>query len=202
MSSKILENSSSQLHELSVVAAAQAMNDGSLTSVAYATALLRRYHEHADLNAFITVNDDAVLEASSVADSDRKAGKPLGPLHGVPIGIKDSINTHDLPTSVGTKILAGFRPKHDAVIVTPLRTAGAVLFGKNNLVEMSYGLIGVNEHYGQAKNPYNKARITGGSSSGAGASVAARLIPAAFGSIRVPASLCGIVGFRPTTGRW
>jgi indoleacetamide hydrolase len=163
-----------------------------LTSVAYATAILRRYHEHADLNAFITVNDDAVLEASSVADSDRKAGKPLGPLHGVPIGIKDSINTHDLPTSVGTKILAGFRPKHDAVIVTPLRTAGAVLFGKNNLVEMSYGLIGVNEHYGQAKNPYNKARITGGSSSGAGASVAARLVPAALGgdtvgSIRIPA---------------
>jgi Asp-tRNA(Asn)/Glu-tRNA(Gln) amidotransferase A subunit family amidase len=207
MSSKILKISSSQLHELSVVAAAQAIKDGSLTSVAYATALLRRYHEHADLNAFITVNDDAVLEASSVADSDRKAGKPLGPLHGVPIGIKDSINTHDLPTSVGTKILAGFRPKHDAAIVTPLRSAGAVLFGKNNLVEMSYGLIGVNEHYGQAKNPYNKARITGGSSSGAGASVAARLIPAALGgdtvgSIRVPAALCGVVGFRPTTGRW
>jgi indoleacetamide hydrolase len=203
MSSKMLKNSSSQLHELSVVAAAQAMKDGSLTSVAYSTALLRRYHDLVDLNAFITVNDDAVLEGgSSVADSDRKAGKAPGPLHGVPIGTKDSINTHDLPTSVRTKILAGFRPKHDATIVTTLRTAGALLFGKNNLAEMSYGLIGVNEHYGQAKNPYNKARITGGSSSGAGASVAARLIPAAFGSIRVPAFLCGTVGFRPTTGRW
>jgi indoleacetamide hydrolase len=128
MSSEIPKNSSSQLHELSVVAAAQAIKDGSFTAVAYATALLRRYHDHADLNAFITVNNEAVLEASSVADSDRKAGKRLGRLHGVPIGVKDSINTHDLPTSVGTKILATFRPKHDAAIVTPLRTAGAVLF--------------------------------------------------------------------------
>lgn len=207
MSSKNTEGSPSQLHELSVVAAAQSIRDGSLTSVAYATALLSRYRDNLDLNAFITVNEDAVLEASSIADSDRKAGKPLGPLHGVPIAIKDSINTHDLPTSVGTKILAGFRPKHDATIVTPLRVAGAVLFGKNNLVQMSYGFTGVNEHYGQAKNPYDKTRITGGSSSWAGASVAARLVPAALGgdtvgSIRIPASFCGVVGFRPTTGRW
>jgi mandelamide amidase len=115
--------------------------------------------------------------------------------------------TFDTPTSIGTQILAAFKPERDAAVVAKLRTAGAILFGKNNLVEMSYGLTGTNEHHGQVKNPHNKTRVTGGSSSGAGASVAARLIPVALGgdtvgSIRVPASLCGIVGFRPTTGRW
>jgi mandelamide amidase len=131
----------------------------------------------------------------------------MGALHGVPVAIKDSINTKDMATSVGTKVLAGFRPARDAEIIARIRAAGAIQFGKNNLVEMSYGLTGANAHYGQPKNPYDKTRITGGSSSGAGASVAARLVPAALGgdtvgSIRVPASLCGIIGFRPTTGRW
>ena len=96
MSSKIRESSSSQLHELSVIAAAQSIRDGSLTSVAYATALLRRYRDNLDLNAFITVNEEAILEASSITDSDRISGKPLGPLHGVPIAVKDSINTLQL----------------------------------------------------------------------------------------------------------
>jgi mandelamide amidase len=93
------------------------------------------------------------------------------------------------------------------VAVAQVKEAGAIVFGKNNLVEMSSGLTGFNEHHGQVKNPYNKAHITVGSSSGAGASVAARIIPAALGgdtvgSIRVPASLCGVVGYKPTPGRW
>jgi Asp-tRNA(Asn)/Glu-tRNA(Gln) amidotransferase A subunit family amidase len=100
----ISEISPGQLHELSIADAAEAIRDGSITSVAYATALLRRHRDHADLNTFITVNEEAVLEASLVADEARKAGKPLGLLHGVPIGIKDSINTHDLPTSVGDQV--------------------------------------------------------------------------------------------------
>jgi mandelamide amidase len=88
-----------------------------------------------------------------------------------------------------------------------LKSSGAIVFGKNNLVEMSYGLTGLNAHHGQPRNPYDMSRVTGGSSSGAGASVAARLVPAALGgdtvgSIRVPASLCGVVGFKPTPGRW
>ncbi len=115
--------------------------------------------------------------------------------------------TRDLPTTFGTAILNKFRPDQDAPVVRSVREAGGVVFGKNNLVEMSYGLTGFNVHHGQVKNPYNKAHVTGGSSSGAGASVAARLVPAAFGgdtvgSIRVPASLCGVVGFKPTQGRW
>jgi mandelamide amidase len=88
-----------------------------------------------------------------------------------------------------------------------MKIAGAIVFGKNNLVEMSYGLTGLNEHHGQVKNPYNTVHVTGGSSSGAGASVAARIIPAALGgdtvgSVRIPASLCGVVGYKPTPGRW
>src|SRR5471030_727352 len=205
--SKIFENSSSALHDLTAAAAAAAIKDGSLTAEAYATALLHRSRAYADLNAFITINDDLVMEAALTADRQRKAGQELGPLHGVPIAIKDSMNTADLPTSIGTKVLAGFRPKNDAAIVATLRASGAIIFGKNNLVEMSYGLTGLNQHYGQAKNPYDITRVTGGSSGGAGASVAARLVPAAFGgdtvgSIRVPASFSGVVGFRPSTGRW
>lgn len=198
---------SSDLHLLSATEAAARIRDGSITAVAYATALLHRCRDNADLKAFITLDENWVLEKARMADLDRTSNKPMGPLHGVPISIKDSINTRDIATSVGTKVLAGFRPQRDADIITPIKASGAILFGKNNLVEMSYGLTGVNAHYGQARNPYDKKRVTGGSSSGAGASIAARLVPMAIGgdtvgSIRVPASLCGIVGFRPTTGRW
>jgi indoleacetamide hydrolase len=201
--SRASEHPSDDFHELTVTAAATAIRDGSLTAQDYAGALLSRSRKQADLNAFITLQPDAVLEAAAKVDQHRKSGKAMGPLHGVPIGIKDSMCTFDLPTSIGTQVLAGFNPGKDAAVVAAVRAAGAILFGKNNLVEMSYGLTGVNEHHGQAKNPYDKGRLTGGSSSGAGASVGGRLIPAALGgdtvgSIRVPASLCGVVGFRPT----
>jgi Asp-tRNA(Asn)/Glu-tRNA(Gln) amidotransferase A subunit family amidase len=200
-------SSLNELHLLSVTDAAAAIREGSLDAVAYVTALLGRCREKAELKAFITLDEASILEAARALDLHRKSNRPLGLLHGVPIAIKDSINTRDMATSVGTRLLAGFRPQQDAAIISPIKTAGAILFGKNNLVEMSYGLTGANAHYGQARNPYDEKRITGGSSSGAGASVAARLVPAALGgdtvgSIRVPASLCGIVGFRPTTGRW
>jgi indoleacetamide hydrolase len=205
--SKDLINTSKQLHDFTVTEAAAAIKDGSLSASTYAAALLRRNRDHKDMNAFITIDEDAVLEAASKADERRGAGKALGPLHGVPIAVKDSMNTFDLPTSIGTHVLAGFMPKNDASIVASLRNAGAIIFGKNNLVEMSYGLTGLNAHYGQAVNPYDSTRVTGGSSGGAGASVGGRLVPAAFGgdtvgSIRVPASFSGVVGFRPTTGRW
>ena len=205
--SKSLDQSLGGLLELTVTAAAMAIRDGSLTAQDYAAALLSHSRTQAHLHSFITLQPEMVLEAAAKADRQRKAGEAMGPLHGVPIGIKDSMSTSDLPTSIGTQVLAGFRPAKDAAVVAALRNAGAIVFGKNNMVEMSYGLTGVNEHHGQAKNPYDTGRVTGGSSSGAGASVGGRLIPAALGgdtvgSIRVPASLCGVVGFRPTTGRW
>jgi Asp-tRNA(Asn)/Glu-tRNA(Gln) amidotransferase A subunit family amidase len=114
--------------------------------------------------------------------------------------------TRGLKTSFGTKLLKDYVPDADAAVVAALKSSGAIVFGKNNLVEMSYGLTGLNAHHGQPRNPYDMNRVTGGSSSGA-AAVAARLVPAALGgdtvgSIRVPASFCGVVGFKPTPGRW
>src|SRR4029450_11421455 len=128
------------------------------------------------------------------------------PLLGVPLAVKDNYLTKGLTTTFGTSVLVSFTPTRDAAAVAAVKDAGAIVFGKINLVEMSYGLTGLNEHQGQVRNPYNKAHVTGGSSSGAGASVAARIVPAALGgdtvgSIRVPASLCGVVGYKHTRGR-
>ncbi|WP_454741741.1 amidase family protein [Cupriavidus necator] len=198
--------SSGELHELGLATAARAMRNGEISSEAYVGKLLERAREHADLKAFITIDDASALEAARQADRLLRAGRSA-PLLGVPLAVKDSYLTKGLTTTVGTSVLAGFKPTRDAEAIAGVKDAGAIIFGKNNLVEMSYGLTGLNAHHGQVKNPYNKANVTGGSSSGAGASVAARIVPAALGgdtvgSIRVPASLCGVVGYKPTPGRW
>lgn len=192
--------------ELGVVAAAAAIRNGEISSEAYATALLQRARQESHLNAFITIDEAAVMAAARDADKARAAGS-TSPLLGVPVAFKDTYLTHGLRTTLGLKRLEDFVPLEDADVVRSIREAGGIIFGKNNLVEMSYGLTGNNSHYGQVKNPHNHDHISGGSSSGAGASVAARIVPAAMGgdsvgSIRVPASLCGVVGFKPTTGRW
>jgi indoleacetamide hydrolase len=194
------------VHELGLAAAARAMRNGEVASEAYVGTLLARARGHADLQAFITIEEAAVLEAARHADRSLRAGRSA-PLLGVPLAVKDSYLTKGLTTTLGTSVLATFTPTRDAVAVASVKDAGAIVFGKNNLVEMSYGLTGLNEHHGQVQNPYHQAHVTGGSSSGAGASVAARIVPAALGgdtvgSIRVPASLCGVVGYKPTPGRW
>lgn len=194
------------LASLGLAAATEAIRRGDLTSEAYAEALLERARLQSDLNAFITIDAGAVVAAARDADRARAAGS-TPPLLGVPIGVKDSYLTDGVPTSLGLKALAGFVPQEDADAVRAVKDAGAVVFGKNNLVEMSFGLTGHNEAYGQVRNPASRDRISGGSSSGSAASVAAGIVPAALGgdtigSIRVPASLCGVVGFKPTTGRW
>jgi indoleacetamide hydrolase len=203
---RMRSGSSGELHELGLAAAARAIRNGEVSSETYVGTLLERAREQADLKAFITIDDASVLQAARQADRSLRAGN-CAPLLGVPLGVKDSYLTKGLTTTFGTSVLADFKPTRDAVALAQLKDAGAIVFGKNNLVEMSSGLTGFNEHHGQVKNPYNKAHITGGSSSGAGASVAARIIPAALGgdtvgSIRVPASLCGVVGYKPTPGRW
>ncbi|QUQ64224.1 glutamyl-tRNA(Gln) amidotransferase subunit A [Kutzneria sp. CA-103260] len=192
--------------ELGVAAAAAAIRDGDITAESYSAELLRRAREHADLNSFITIDESAVLAAAREADKARAAGS-TAPLLGVPIGVKDSYVTRGLRTTLGMEILESHEPVDDADVVAAIKGAGGVVFGKNNLVEMSFGLTGDNRRYGQVKNPYGRGHVSGGSSSGSAASVAARIVPAALGgdtvgSIRVPASLCGVVGFKPTTGRW
>jgi len=196
----------SELVLFGVAEAAEAIRTGKTTSEAYATALLQQSRRLADLNAFIRIDEDAVLAQAKEADKAREAGS-TSPLLGVPIGVKDSYLTKGLATSLGLEDLANFVPMEDADAVHAVKDAGALVFGKNNLVEMSFGLTGNNAHYGQVKNPHSWDRVTGGSSSGSAASVAAGIVPASLGgdtigSIRVPASLCGVVGFKPTTGRW
>ena len=198
--------SDSGVQDLDLSSAATAIRTGAMTSEAYVTQLLNRASNLADLNSFISIDRDGALEAARAADKARAAGRSA-PLLGLPIGVKDSYLTKGLASTFGTSILKNFTPDRDAAVVAAIKDAGGIVLGKNNLAEMSYGLTGINDHYGQARNPHNRNHITGGSSSGAGASVAARIVPAALGgdtvgSIRVPASLCGVVGFKPTPGRW
>jgi aspartyl-tRNA(Asn)/glutamyl-tRNA(Gln) amidotransferase subunit A len=160
------------------------------------------------LRAFITVAGDTALEQARRAEADVMAGGPLGPLHGVPVGLKDLFYTRGLRTTGGSKILGGFVPAHDATVVARLRAAGAIVLGKLNLHEFAYGPEGLNVHYGTARNPWDAgaARLAGGSSSGSAVAVAADMVAAALGSdtggsIRIPAGLCGITGLKPTYGR-
>ena len=158
------------------------------------------------LNAYITVMTDQALAEARAAADEIASGHYRGPLHGVPIGVKDLCATKGVRTTAGSKILADWVPDEDATVVRKLREAGAVIVGKTHLHEYAFGATGINAHYGPARNPWDTSRITGGSSSGSGAGVAAGLCYAALGSdtggsIRIPASLCGIAGIKATYGR-
>ncbi len=160
------------------------------------------------LRAYLTICADAALEAARAAEAELVAGRRLGPLHGVPIALKDLFNTAGVTTTGGSRILAANVPAADATVVRRLREAGAIVLGKLNMVEFAFGPEGHNAHYGMARNPWDASveRIPGGSSSGSGVAVATGLAPAALGSdtggsIRIPASMCGITGLKPTYGR-
>jgi aspartyl-tRNA(Asn)/glutamyl-tRNA(Gln) amidotransferase subunit A len=160
------------------------------------------------LRAFITVCADSALESARAAEADLMAGRVVGRLHGVPWAPKDLYSTRGVRTTGGSKILADSVPSEDSTVVARLARAGAILLGKLNMHEFAYGPEGLNAHYGDARNPWSADthRITGGSSSGSGAAVAAGLAPGSLGSdtggsIRIPASLCGITGLKPTYGR-
>jgi len=197
----------SDLGSLSAVEAVAQMSQGALTSERYAQALLAKCHSAEALNAFISLEPAKVLEAARARDLERHAGAKLGPLFGLPIPVKDSVNTRDYPTTGGTPALRHFHPAEDAPVVAALRSGGAIILGKTNLHELSYGWTSNNLAYGAVHNPYDLARIPGGSSGGTAAAIAAHLAPLGVaedteGSIRVPAAFCGIAGFRPTTGRY
>jgi Asp-tRNA(Asn)/Glu-tRNA(Gln) amidotransferase A subunit family amidase len=198
---------SAQLLELSAVDAVAALSRGEITAERYASTLLAQCERRKSLNAFITLKPDQVLEAARAADRLRNSGAKLGPLHGLPIPIKDSINTKDLPTTGGTPGLRNFHPKDDAPLVHTLVSAGAIVLGKTNLHELSWGWTSNNYAFGAVHNPYDTARIPGGSSGGTAAAVAARMAPLGVaedteGSIRVPAAMCGLAALRPTTTRY
>ncbi len=164
------------------------------------------------LNAYITVTAENALaqakkaEAELFAPRGRQGHCDRGPLHGIPLSLKDNIYTEGIRTTAGSKILSGFVPGHDAAVVTLLKKAGAVFLGKTNMHEFAYGVTTNNPHYGPARNPWDLERIPGGSSGGSAAAVAAGLCYASIGtdtggSVRIPAALCGIVGLKPTIGR-
>lgn len=158
------------------------------------------------LNAYITVTEQHAREAAHAAASAIRAGNYLGPLHGIPIAVKDLFATRGVRTTFGSQVYADWVPDYDAAAVERLRNAGAVLIGKTNLHELAYGTTSANAHYGPVRNPWNTACHPGGSSGGSAAAVAAGLAWAALGSdtgasIRQPAACCGIVGLKPTFGR-
>jgi mandelamide amidase len=195
------------LTDLTAVEAVAQMSRGELTVERYAAALLARCREARALNAFITLDAEQVMADARERDRQRRAGKATGPLFGLPIPVKDSVNTREYTTTAGTPALRHFRPKDDAPLVARLREAGAIVLGKTNLHELSFGWTSNNLAFGAVHNPYDPTRIPGGSSGGTAAAVAAHCAPLGVaedteGSIRVPAALCGIAGFRPTTGRY
>jgi aspartyl-tRNA(Asn)/glutamyl-tRNA(Gln) amidotransferase subunit A len=160
------------------------------------------------LRAYITVTSESALASAKAAEAAVMSGATLGPLHGVPIALKDLYSTKGVKTTAGSRILGDWVPKDDASVVSRLAEAGAILLGKLNMHEFAYGPEGLNAHYGTTWNPWDAAnhRVCGGSSSGSGAAVATGLCAGTLGSdtggsIRIPASLCGITGIKPTYGR-
>ncbi|MDT7594202.1 MAG: aspartyl-tRNA(Asn)/glutamyl-tRNA(Gln) amidotransferase subunit [Pseudonocardiales bacterium] len=198
-----------ELLAMPMVALAAAISSGKLSSRELTAACLARIDEldrPAALNAFLLHRGEQVLAEAAHLDDLQAKGTVVGPLHGIPLGIKDGLATAGVPTTGGTALLRDWVPERDATAVHLLKGAGALVLGKTNMHEIGLGITSNNPHYGAVRNPYDPSRIPGGSSGGSGAAVAARLCPAAIGtdtggSVRIPAALCGVVGLKPTLGR-
>ena len=189
-----------QLNWLSASDAARAIRDGAITSEQLVEACLARIREaEPKVQAWQFLNEEHALAQARTLDEQRREGRATGPLHGVPVGIKDIIDTADMPTEDGTPLHAGRTPDRDATVVSMLRQAGAVILGKTVTTECAYF------HPGKTRNPHNPEHTPGGSSSGSAAAVGAGMVSLALGSqtngstIR-PASFCGVYGFKPTHG--
>ena len=199
-----------QLHEMGVAALGRALAAREVSSIEVVEHLLARIDARQGLGAFLHVAADAAQLQARAIDARRAAGESLGPLAGVPIAPKDIFVTAGMPSTAGSKMLAGYASPFDATVVARLAQAGTVSLGKLNCDEFAMGSANENSAYGTVKNPWDMTRVPGGSSGGSAAAVAARLLPAATGtdtggSIRQPASFSGITGIKPTYGvcsRW
>jgi Asp-tRNA(Asn)/Glu-tRNA(Gln) amidotransferase A subunit family amidase len=185
---------------LDAIAAAQAMREGTLSAEMLVEACIERVQAvDSQVQAWAFFDPEHARAQARALDQARKEGKPLGALHGIPVGIKDIVDTADMPTEDGTVLHAGRRPLADAAVVAMLRSAGAIVFGKTVTTELA------TYSPGKTRNPHNPAHTPGGSSSGSAAAVAAGMVPLALGSqtngsVIRPAALCGVVGFKPTHG--
>lgn len=191
----------------SIDEAARRLRSGSITAEDLARAYLERIEAlQPRLNAYITTTPERAIESARSLDNELRQGRDRGPLHGIPVSYKDNIATRGIATTVGSEFLRHRVPDADATIVRRLEAAGMVMLGKANMSEFASGSSGNNAFFGAVHNPWDLARAPGGSSSGTGAAVAAQMCMAgigtdAGGSIRQPASRCGIFGLRPTFGR-
>jgi len=185
---------------LTLIETARALIDGSLTSRACTEHCLERIRSRDGvIRAWAALDEARALAAADQCDRRRATGPDRAPLHGVPVGVKDIIDTADLPTEMGTPAFAGHRPERDAAVVERLKRAGAFVLGKTVTTECAY------RHPGKTRNPWQPEHTPGGSSSGSAAAVAAAFVPAAIGtqtngSVIRPAAFCGVVGFKPTFG--
>lgn len=198
---------SDTLCDKSIGEVSELLRKGDVSAIELVELCLERIHRlNPELNAFITVLSDEARVQAKQADAEIRAGNWRGPLHGIPIGVKDFFDTAGVKTTAAFEHFMNRVPTRDAVAVAKLKHAGAIIIGKTNMHTLGMGTTGLISAYGPALNPWNKAYITGGSSSGSAVAVASGLCFAtldtdAVGSTRLPAACCGVVGFKPTYGR-
>ncbi|MFM6990271.1 MAG: indoleacetamide hydrolase [Rhodoferax sp.] len=193
--------------ELTLTEAASALHARQIGHLEYVQALQAQTEQLAPLNAWISRDPERLIQQAKALDQTRAAPSAHHPLAGIPMAIKDNIDTADLPTSGGTRALLCSRPKRNSTVVECLLQSGGLIAGKTNLHELALGGTTHNAVTGACRNPWNPLRIPGGSSGGSAVAVASRMVPAALGtdtgaSVRLPAALCGVVGFRPSMGRY
>ena len=192
------------LADLTATEAAARIRDGALTAEAYASALLTNWRANRDLNALTYCDEDQVLESARNVDLARRNGDTLGLLGGIPVAVKDNIDTIGFPTSASTAALKNYHAGSTAPVVSALLREGAFVFGKANMHELAGGGTSSNPTFGAVGNPYDPQRVAGGSSGGTAAAIAARMVPVGLGtdtagSVRIPSAFCGTAALRPTS---
>jgi indoleacetamide hydrolase len=201
------EGNTMELEELSCENLATLIASRQIGAEEFARHLISTQNKTSDLNAFCALREDDILKSAREVDQRLARGERMGALDGVPISLKSNISCKGYTTTAGTLALRHFHAHENAKVVQKLINAGAIVFGNNNMHELAYGTTTNNAFSGATKNPFDHACVPGGSSGGCAAAVAARQVPASIGtdtggSVRLPAALCGVWGYRPTTGRW